>query len=173
MTRDEILKALSIVKAGYPNFYKGTDDIKNAVALWEMMFADDDNNLVLMAIKMHLSTNKFPPTIADIRECMAKATTQEVNSEDAWGKVCRAIRMYGYANKEKAIEYLGDELGGFTEKFGWRDLCMSENQMADRAHFIKLWDARSKNNQKTAMLTSDVKEKMQVLSNNTKMIGGD
>lgn len=172
MNKEEVTKALAIMKAAYPNFYKTTEDIKGAIALWSMMFEEDDNKLVLMAVKMHISTNKFPPTIADIRGQMVSATTEEMGSETAWGKVQQAIRRFGYANKEKAIEYLGDELGTFTNHFGWRDLCMSENQMADRAHFIKMWDARGRQAKNNAMLPNGISNQINLMNNKSIALKG-
>lgn len=176
MNRKEIVQAMAIVKAAYPSFYKTADDIKSAVSLWEMMFADDDNSLVLASVKSHITTNKFPPTIADIREKMVDVTTVQVLGEEAWGKVERAIRLYGYNRMEEALEWLGPELGQFTRRFGWRDLCMSENQMADRAHFMKLWDTRSKKEKKDAMLPEGLKKQLAINYQNndmTKLIEGD
>jgi len=51
MNKSETTAILAIIKTAYPNFYKNTSDIDNAVNLWTMMFANDSAKIVTEAIK--------------------------------------------------------------------------------------------------------------------------
>lgn len=85
-------------------------------------------------------SGKYFPTIAAIREAWALAKTGPKRSGlDAWGDVMEAVSSTGYMREPKfddpvisqAIRTLG----------GWRQLCMSETQMADRKHFADAYES--------------------------------
>lgn len=53
--------------------------------------------------------------------------------------VARAIRDYGYNNSDKALASMPEDVRFVVKQLGWTDLCLSENAMADRAHFLKIY----------------------------------
>jgi len=70
MTKKEAAQILAILKAAYPNFYKDmtSEEAQGTVSVWSMQFADISADIVLMAVNKLISTNKFPPTIAEVKE---------------------------------------------------------------------------------------------------------
>ena len=70
MTKKETLQILAILKAAYPSSYNGMtkEELSGTVAVWMIQFADMPADIVLMALQKHISTNKFPPSIAEIKE---------------------------------------------------------------------------------------------------------
>ena len=52
MTRDDVIKALALVKAAYPAFYAKMTarDAENAIALWVDMFSADDPRVIALAL---------------------------------------------------------------------------------------------------------------------------
>lgn len=173
MDREEVKQILTIINVAYPNFYKDSDK-KAAVNLWCMMFEEDSLQSVQLAVKTHIATNKFPPKIADIRESLVNVSRSVLSSDEAWGMVKKAISRYGMYRETEAIESLSDELGTFVKRFGYKDLCLSENIMADRAHFIKLWESNRKNEKYNAMIplgiTQEIDEKREQLTNISDLI---
>lgn len=70
MTKKEAVQILAILKASYPNFYKNLtqEDAQGIVSVWSMQFADMSAEVVFMALNKAISINKYPPTIAEVKE---------------------------------------------------------------------------------------------------------
>lgn len=69
MTKNEALQILAILKAAYPSSYNGSKaEASGTVAVWCMQFGDLPGDIVLMAIHKLISTNKFPPTVAEVKD---------------------------------------------------------------------------------------------------------
>lgn len=70
MTREEAIKALSVLKAAYPNFYKGMtkDEANGTINVWAAQFAKYPAFIVMIALNKLISTNTFPPAICEIKE---------------------------------------------------------------------------------------------------------
>ena len=69
MTKKEALQILAILKAAYPSSYNGMtkEEATGTVAVWCMQFADIPAEIVMMAIHKLISTNKFPPSISEVK----------------------------------------------------------------------------------------------------------
>ena len=70
MNKKEATQVLAILIAAYPNHYKNASqaDAQGVITLWSTQLADLPAEIVFMALNKHISTNKFPPTIAEIKE---------------------------------------------------------------------------------------------------------
>ena len=69
MTKKEALQILAILKAAYPNSYNGMTqkEASGTVAVWMMQFMDTPVDIVLMALQKCIGTNKFPPSISEVK----------------------------------------------------------------------------------------------------------
>ena len=68
MTKKEALQILAILQAAYPNFYKGTkEEAVGTVSVWCMQFYDMPAEIVMMAVHKLIGTNKFPPTVSEVK----------------------------------------------------------------------------------------------------------
>ena len=72
MTREETIKVLAILKAAYPNSYKGMtrEEAQGTVSVWAMQFAEFPVEVVLLAINKIIASSTFPPTISEVKEKM-------------------------------------------------------------------------------------------------------
>lgn len=70
MTKEEAIKILSILKAAYPNSYKGItkDEANGIIGIWAVQFIDIPYDIVSIAVQKAISTNTFPPTISEVKE---------------------------------------------------------------------------------------------------------
>ncbi len=70
MTKKEALQILAILKAAYPASYNGMtkEEASGTVSVWAMQFSEMPADIVMMAIHKAIATNKFPPTVADVKE---------------------------------------------------------------------------------------------------------
>ena len=70
MTRQEAIKILSILKAAYPNSYKGMskEEANGTVNIWAAQFSDIPVQVVIIAVNKWISSNVFPPAIGEVKE---------------------------------------------------------------------------------------------------------
>lgn len=71
MSREEIIKLLGLATAAYPN--TKNIDAKAMVSVWEMAFGEEPAEKVYKAMRYHIETQRFFPTIADIWKAMPRA----------------------------------------------------------------------------------------------------
>ena len=77
---------------------------ENAMRLWYSELKDIPYQLAHTALRKYVSTNKFAPTIADIREQVAELNRrdeEEINETAAWSLVLKAIRRSTYYSEEE------------------------------------------------------------------------
>ena len=70
MTRDETIKVLAVMKAAYPNSYKGMsrEEANGVVNVWTLQFANTPYEIVQIAVAKLISKNTFPPTISEVKQ---------------------------------------------------------------------------------------------------------
>lgn len=70
MTREEAIKVLSILKAAYPNSYKGMgkEEANGVVMVWATQFSKIPYKIVLLAVNKAISKEPFPPAISEVRK---------------------------------------------------------------------------------------------------------
>lgn len=70
MTTKEAAQILAILKAAYPNSYKGMSDEEAAgtASVWAMQFADMPAGIVLLAVHKAISSSPFPPAISEVKD---------------------------------------------------------------------------------------------------------
>lgn len=77
---------------------------ENAMRLWYEELKDIPYQLAHLALQKYVCTNKFAPTIADIREQVAELNNQneeELNETAAWSIAWKAICNSGYHSEEE------------------------------------------------------------------------
>lgn len=116
ITRDEIIKVLTILKTAYPKYYANMskEEAENTIALYYDMFKNDDSKLLALAVKNIIVKLTFPPSIAEIKSEMYKLTNINETPIELWNKLRRAISNSTYNSVEefeklpvKVQRYLG------------------------------------------------------------------
>lgn len=94
MTESETVKIIAMLYMAYPAVNRLSDDaIKDMTGIWYKFFETDSYNLVEVAVQRHISTNKWMPSIAEIREQMTRLLRPDLIPPDlAW----RAVKDYLY-----------------------------------------------------------------------------
>jgi len=133
MNKQEFTNIAVAIKEAYPN--ANVLNGKTAMDLWFRMLEDLDYSLVQNAVLEHISTNKYAPAISEIREQCANRMQVLHDWDGAWGEVMKAIRFYGQYREEEALASLNDLTRQVVKRFGFRKLCITDNEIADRAHF--------------------------------------
>lgn len=129
-----------------------------SVRTWYMMVRDLPYEAANAAIQKYAATNRFPPTVADIRAQAAEITSgRQSGWGEGWEKTMKAIRKYGYTNPEGALASLDETTRKTVERLGWMELCISENAMADRANFRVIYEQEQVRAKENAALPAGLK----------------
>lgn len=127
MTREDVLKVLSILKAAYPHSFRGMTRIDGEalVNLWAHQFAGEDAAEVEAAVDALISTRKegFSPTVGEIKDILHRIKGAGGLSEaEAWNLVERACRR-GLYNSEEEFDRLPPDVqaavGGHEQLKAW------------------------------------------------------
>lgn len=157
MDKQEIKKLIGYATANFPNMQE--KDMRPTAVLWEKMLSDIPYPLAEKALQKVLSTAKFFPTIADIREAaVAISQPLPMTAAEAWGQVMDAINKFGSYRAREAMEWLSPEVSAMVKRFGFVDICRSEQIDVIRGQFIKLWESQSKREKEMSALPAPIRE---------------
>lgn len=151
MDRKEFAMYAMALKTYYPK--EGLLPNNQAMELWYKQLQDIPYELASVALDKWVATNKWSPTIAEIREMTVSITQGETPDwGEGWEQVLRAIRRYGSYDQASAMEMLDDITRKCVERLGYRNLCMSENINQDRANFRMLYEQIAERKKKESVL---------------------
>lgn len=92
LTKEEFSRIAMGIKTYYPRENILPNDY--AMELWYTALKDLDYQVIGKALQKHVAINKFPPTIADLRELSTELCTNVVenaNESEAWELTYRAL----------------------------------------------------------------------------------
>ena len=176
MQRQDFLKIVSAIKTYYPR-EKNLLPNPQSIELWYQQLKDIDYRVLELAVNKWASTQKWSPSIADLRETVAEFITQENDSPDswsnAWERVIKSIGQFGIYRVDEALNYIGEYsqiARDATERLGFKNICLSDNITADRARFSEIYKSLSDRQFKKNTLSLDMKNRIdsikQLLANN-------
>lgn len=125
------------------------------------MLNDLADHALQAAVRHCISTCKFLPSIAEIREASVSLTEQISATDDAgtaWSNVTGAFRKGFSLNRAPKFDTLTqsalDAIGG------WQHVCMSDDTriMADRSQFIRAYNTLLQRQRTVAQMTPQVRE---------------
>ena len=137
MTKTEAASLVAMAVASYPGMQE--KNLGPVAQVWMEMLADMPFVLAKQAILKHIATEKFFPTVAEIRK-QAESLTQKkrvLASEEAWEEVMIKINNPSKEYSSPLIKRAVDAVGGL-HIIGYTD--MSELGVV-RAHFMRTYDA--------------------------------
>jgi hypothetical protein len=148
MTRAESARLFAVISGAFPHVHV-TDDTRD---IYVAMLGDLDVKVANEAVRKLLATAKFMPTIAEIRAKAAELVHgPRLNGGEAWGAIVEAIQRVG--SYRPAPRFTDPLVGECVKLMGWKNLCLGENDAADRARFIQLYDQLSQQ-QRTETVSS-------------------
>lgn len=165
MDRRETAQVLSVLRAAYPNFYKGMSkaDLEGIVDLWAAMFAEDDPKLVAGAVKAFIATDSkgFPPVIGVIKDKLRQITAPEMMTEqEAWGLVLRAMNCseHEVGKRFDALPPVVRSIVGTPRQlWDWGMMDSDTVQSVVASNFMRSYRARAQYQRDYEALPADVK----------------
>lgn len=163
MTKQEFALFAAAMKTYYSKEEKLLPN-QAAMRLWYECLQDIPYTVANAVLQKWVATNKWSPSIAEIRELAACVTVGEpVSWGEAWEQVRTAIRRYGWYSQDEAMKSLTGITKQAVEYMGFRSLCMSENEVSDRARFQQIYESLQKREQEDAQLPPALRESLRGL----------
>lgn len=112
MTRQEAIKILAVLKAAYPNFYKGMtkEEAQGTISVWATQFNSMPAAVVMLAVNKLISTNTFPPSISEVKERIRSLYWEAWTMLENHKKATVGIRLRHAATGEVRTIYEGEAL---------------------------------------------------------------
>lgn len=130
-----------------------------AMELWYKQLQDIPYMVAEAALNKWVATNKWSPSIADIREMASSVQHGDLPTwGDAWETVLQCIRQYGSYREGEALASMDEMTRTCVKRLGFRNICMSENITADRANFRMIYEQLADRQKKDQVLPLPLKE---------------
>lgn len=139
MAEIKTLQALAFLQLAYTR-----DLSEEQLDFYVEMLRDIDPAILETAVRKLIQTSKFLPTIAEIRSAAATLEglacgTAELDADEAWGQVQRAIHSVGYYARP---EFDSEALMETVDSLGWQEICQTpvEDTPILRAQFRRAYE---------------------------------
>lgn len=157
MSKEEFIKGLKFLLVAYNKEFT-----QEQAEVWYKFFKDEDFELYRTAIKNLISKEEYLPSIAKVRNEIAKLKTSEIPSaEDEWNEVLNTIRKFGSYRQKEALENLKPYTAYIVKNIGYLNICRAEEQTWNKKEFVGEYNA----------LKDREVEMLQIGTNNLKMLG--
>lgn len=141
MEREEFKVLVKSMKAVYaqPTFIPDQD----AFNVWYALLKDLPYKIASMAVQKHMLTEKFPPTIADLRAKASESMerqAEEMSELEAWHLVRKAIRNSGYHSEEefaKLPDACRRAVGSPQNLREWALMESEQVETVEQSHFVR------------------------------------
>lgn len=137
-TERDIAQIVSVIATAYPNWQPAP----NTPELYYQLLGDIQTEELKAAV-LHCvaeAGRKFAPSIGEIRGAVGNIRSMSANlpsSYEAWQEV---LRQFADTGSYGTPQFTSPLISKAVERLGWRQLCMSEDQTADRARFIQCYE---------------------------------
>lgn len=159
--KSEAIKIIGVLAASFPSAKISSETI----SAYAQQLDDLPIALLDLAARQCAADCKFFPTMAELRERAAAITMPaRGTAADAWGDVMVAMKRVGYYGQPMFDNPITAKV---VFNMDWQALCSSENVIADRAHFMKMYDAMvEREKYETKLLPSTVAMRAQLTETN-------
>jgi hypothetical protein len=115
---------------------------EGTIEVYRQTLADIPPEILKAAVLVHVARSQWFPAVAELRDAAAGLVERAMNipsAFEAWDEVARLIRQVGsWGTPAFSNPLIGKAVAGVG---GWLAICMSENQIADRARFFQVYEA--------------------------------
>lgn len=163
MSKDEFKILVKAMKAVYadPKFISD----KDAFDVWYSLLQDLEYRTASTAVQKYMLSNKFPPSISDIREQYVSITSPEVLSEmEAWSMVSKALRRsiyYADSEYDKLPEAVQKAVGSPEMLRSWAETDMKSIENVVQSNFMRTYRTVLNREKEISKMPENIKMIMQ------------
>jgi hypothetical protein len=150
MTDKEIAALLGFCSQWWPN-WRPPEDVRTMILGWRSLLSDIEFDAGYAALSEHATAgSEFPPPVGVIRRRAFELTVPEGSAppvDEAWGEVGREIHRVGHfvpseGEPDRLPSFSHPAITAVVNALTWKSLCESTNEVADRAHFARMYAER-------------------------------
>lgn len=173
MNKKETIQIITLLAGNYDSIAK--KDIKQKeimVTTWYECLKDLDYTVVLNAVKRVIITSQFPPTIHEIRKNAIELINaeQERSSLDAWNEaysmICNGLYMTEEEYKSHSKE-VQEFFGSLRQVKELATTSIDKVNTVTKGQFLKQYEVIQERKKEQMLLPSDIKEKIELLQDNS------
>ena len=134
-----IKETLMLLKITYPNSLKDIteEEAKLMIQVWVNDFKNTKKEDFLKAIENIRYTNKYFPSVSDIKNEIARLQTSDIpKAEDEWELVLKSVRQFGSYRVQDAMNSFKPYTAYIVSHIGYMNICMAEDQTWNKKEFI-------------------------------------
>ncbi len=175
METTDTLKALAAMSVLWPSYRLPENELvlEVAVAAAHRQWAGLDAEAVMGAIDtLSAEGSSFAPTVGQVAQRATELVdramgTRVPDPDEAWAEVRMMIQRRGQWAQftEDPLAWSHPLVGDTVERIGWKALCEGTNEVADRAHFAKMYEQarrRSQDERIAAPVAASLAERLRV-----------
>ena len=163
MNQSEFAKIASAINTYYPREKPFPN--KEAAQLWYEEFKELAYEDVVTALRRHVNTSKWCPTIAELKEAIVANTAGSRDWGEAWNECIRAIGKYGQYRETEALQSMTPVTRLVVGRIGYKELCRSEDITIDRANFRTIYEQVTSNEYERAALPTGLQKQIASIGN--------
>ena len=168
MNKQEFASIAAALRTFFPRHNMLPND--EAMTLWYTQLMDLPYPVLSTALNKWVATEKWPPTIAELRTMSTELTQGSLPDwGEGWAEVIKAVHRYGYARPKEALASLSPTARAAAERIGWEGICTSENPDTVRAQFRQVYEICGKRENEDRQLPAALKDTILQLSATTAM----
>ena len=163
-------KEFAIFTMALKTYYPKENLLPNdkAMELWFMQLQDIPYTVAEAGLSRWVSTNKWSPSIADIREMATSIMHGDLPDwSEAWEEVQKAVWHYGSYRGDEAVMSLSPLTRKAVQRLGFTNLCLSENQAVDRANFRMIYEQMAEREKKDSQIPESLRVLISSMKNMT------
>lgn len=160
MASEKTIKQITaLLSAAYPDHWNklSVEQVSQLLTLYSRLLADIDDALLEQATLRHIARSQWFPKVSELRNAAVDlAHPPALDPVEAWGQVCEAIRRVGVYSQQPSFD--DPMTGAIVRQMGWRELCLSEFPIADRARFLEAYERQTARAARSAQLPTALQD---------------
>lgn len=168
MNKEKFLKIMTYMGIAYNKEFT-----KEQLEVWYSFLKEYNDEELNNAVKNLINTEKYLPSIAQIKEEIAKTKLNDIpEAEEEWNEVLKSVSRYGSYRQQEALESLKPYTAKIVGYIGYQRICMSspEEQIWNKKEFISEYNGLKDKEMENLQIGNTNKLE---LVNNIKMIGSE
>ena len=172
MTKQEFSIFASALRTYYPR--EALLPNQQAMELWYRELQDIPYTVAEAGLRKWVATNKWSPSIADIREITVEVAHGDIAEwGEGWEQVLKAIRLYGTYREAEAMSSLDELTRTCVERLGFKNICMSENIATERANFRMMYEQLAERKKKQQQMSVPLQRLISGMKGQALLEGGN
>ena len=141
------------------DYYGGHDFGKTGLATYDRLLRHLSGDELRQAAELHMARSPYFPKANELLEAAAELRTKWSifpDAGEAWAEVCAEMQRAGHMGQPRFASPLTAEV--VQRIGGWRQVCLSDNQIAERARFMDTYAALLQRAKDAARLPPPLRE---------------